>query len=65
MVVVTNRQGSISLIQRRLAVGYTRAARMMDQLELLGVVGPPDGTKAREVLLTDEDLDDLPWGGRR
>jgi len=65
MVVVTHDQGSISLIQRRLGVGYTRAARMMDQLEMLGVVGPPDGTKAREVLLTEEQLGDLPWGGRR
>jgi S-DNA-T family DNA segregation ATPase FtsK/SpoIIIE len=65
IVVVTHDQGSISLIQRRLGVGYTRAARMMDQLEMLGVVGPPDGTKAREVLLTQEQLDDLPWGGKR
>ena len=64
-VVTAHDQGSISLIQRRLGVGYTRAARMMDQLEMLGVVGPPDGTKAREVLLKEEDLDDLPWGGRR
>ena len=63
-VVVSHDQGSISLIQRRLAVGYTRAARMMDQLEMLGVVGPPDGTKAREVLMTEEDLEDLAWGGR-
>ncbi len=63
-VVVTHDQGSISLIQRRLGVGYTRAARMMDQLEMLGVVGPPDGTKARKVLMEEEDLDDLAWGGR-
>jgi S-DNA-T family DNA segregation ATPase FtsK/SpoIIIE len=64
-VVTAHDQGSISLIQRRLGVGYTRAARMMDQLEMLGVVGPPDGTKAREVIMSEEDLDDLPWGGRR
>lgn len=64
-VVITHDQGSISLIQRRLGVGYTRAARMMDQLEMLGVVGPPDGTKARKVLLEEEDLDDLAWGGRK
>ncbi|MFO7768283.1 MAG: DNA translocase FtsK, partial [bacterium] len=63
-VVVSHDQGSISLIQRRLAVGYTRAARMMDQLEMLGVVGPPDGTKAREVLMSEEELEDLAWGGR-
>ncbi len=63
-IVVTHDQGSISLIQRRLGVGYTRAARMMDQLEMLGIVGPPDGTKAREVLLDEEDLEDISWGGR-
>lgn len=63
-VVVSHDQGSISLIQRRLAVGYTRAARMMDQLEMLGVVGPPDGTKARDVLMSEEDLEDMAWGGR-
>lgn len=62
-IVVTHKQGSISLIQRRLGVGYTRAARMMDQLEMLGVVGPPDGTRARDVLLSEEDLEDVPWGG--
>ncbi len=63
-IVVTNKQGSISLIQRRLGVGYTRAARMMDQLELLGVVGPPDGTKARAVLMNEEHLEDISWDGR-
>jgi len=63
-IVVTQYQRSISLIQRRLGVGYTRAARMMDQLEMLGIVGPPDGTKAREVIMGEEDLDDIAWGGR-
>ncbi len=63
-IVVTNKQGSISLIQRRLGVGYTRAARIMDQLEMLGVVGPPDGTKARTVLMNEEHLEDISWDGR-
>jgi len=63
-IVVTNKQGSISLIQRRLGVGYTRAARIMDQLEMLGVVGPPDGTKARDVTIDEEHLEDVSWDGR-
>lgn len=63
-IVVTNKQGSISLIQRRLGVGYTRAARIMDQLEMLGVVGPPDGTKARDVIMDEEHLQDVSWDGR-
>ena len=56
-VVVQHRQGSTSLLQRRLKVGYGRAARIVDQLENAGVVGPPDGSKPREILVTLEDLD--------
>jgi S-DNA-T family DNA segregation ATPase FtsK/SpoIIIE len=56
-LVVMHQQGSVSLIQRRLKVGYARAARIMDQLEEAGVVGPFEGSKARDVLLTEEDLD--------
>jgi len=48
-VVVQYRQGSTSLLQRKLHVGYARAARLLDQLEQRGVVGPPDGSKPREV----------------
>lgn len=55
-VVVMHQQGSVSLLQRRLKVGYARAARIMDQLEEAGVVGPFEGSKAREVRLTEEDL---------
>ncbi|MFQ5752109.1 MAG: DNA translocase FtsK [bacterium] len=54
-LVVRHQQGSISLLQRRLKVGYARAARLIDELEAAGVVGPFDGSKAREVLITDED----------
>jgi S-DNA-T family DNA segregation ATPase FtsK/SpoIIIE len=54
-VIVRRQQGSVSLLQRKLAVGYTRAARIVDQLEEAGIVGPFNGTKAREVLVDDED----------
>ncbi len=50
-VVVQFKQGSTSLLQRRLHIGYARAARVLDQLEQNGIVGPPDGSKPREVYL--------------
>ncbi|UCB51813.1 MAG: DNA translocase FtsK, partial [Candidatus Zixiibacteriota bacterium] len=50
-LVIRHKQGSVSLLQRRLAIGYQRAARLIDQLEEEGVVGPYDGSKAREVLV--------------
>ncbi len=56
-VVVEHDQGSTSLLQRRLKVGYSRAARILDQLERAGIVGPPDGTKPREVRVSTDDLD--------
>jgi len=54
-VTVRRQQGSVSLLQRKLAVGYTRAARIVDQLEEAGIVGPHNGTKAREVLVDSEE----------
>ncbi len=53
-VIVAHRQGSTSLIQRKLKLGYNRAGRLIDQLEAAGIVGPFEGSKAREVLIQDE-----------
>ncbi len=52
-LVVETQHGSTSMIQRRLKLGYNRAGRIMDQLEALGIVGPADGSKPREVLYYD------------
>ncbi|WKN41416.1 FtsK/SpoIIIE family DNA translocase [Tunicatimonas pelagia] len=53
-VIVHHQQGSTSLIQRKLKLGYNRAGRLIDQLEAAGIVGPFEGSKAREVLISDE-----------
>jgi S-DNA-T family DNA segregation ATPase FtsK/SpoIIIE len=53
-IVVRHQQGSVSLLQRRLKVGYSRAARLIDELEAAGIVGTFDGSKAREVLVESE-----------
>lgn len=59
-VIVRHQQGSVSLLQRRLKLGYSRAARIVDQLEEAGVVGPGEGSKAREVRIeTEEQLETI------
>lgn len=55
-LVITHQQGSTSLIQRKLSIGYNRAGRIIDQLEAAGIVGPFEGSKAREVLCSDYTL---------
>ncbi|MGH7493292.1 MAG: DNA translocase FtsK 4TM domain-containing protein [bacterium] len=58
-LVVRHQQGSISLLQRRLKIGYSRAARLIDELEAAGVVGGFDGSKAREVLVDETYLEQM------
>jgi S-DNA-T family DNA segregation ATPase FtsK/SpoIIIE len=61
-IVINNSSGSTSLLQRRLKIGYGRAARIIDQLHTAGVLGPPDGSRPREVLMTHEQVDGLLHG---
>jgi S-DNA-T family DNA segregation ATPase FtsK/SpoIIIE len=56
-IVIQHQQGSTSLLQRRLKVGYGRAARIIDQLQAAGILGPPDGSRPRDVLAGLDDLD--------
>lgn len=62
-VCIQNKGGSTSLLQRKLSIGYGRAARIADQLESAGVLGPSDGSKGREVLMMMDELDVMLGGG--
>jgi len=56
---IAQKAGSTSLLQRRLRIGYGRAARIVDQLHDAGVLGPPDGSRPREVLVMMAELDEI------
>jgi S-DNA-T family DNA segregation ATPase FtsK/SpoIIIE len=58
-LVVTHQQASASLLQRRLKVGYSRAGRLIDELEMTGIIGPFDGSKARQVLVDEAYLEEM------
>ena len=58
-VCIQNQLGSTSLLQRRMSIGYGRAARIIDQLELAGILGPANGSKPRDVLIGLDDLEEI------
>ena len=59
LLVVKDNQGSISYLQRKLRIGYSRAARIIDQMEAMGIVGPSEGSKPRSVLVSLNELDEV------
>ena len=62
-LVISNRQASVSMLQRRFRIGYSRAGRLIDELETAGVISGYSGSKAREVLVDESFLDGLDPGG--
>ena len=62
-VVVNAGQASVSMLQRRFSIGYNRAARIVDIMEERGIVGPPDGARPRQVLITEAEYDNMKEAG--
>ena len=58
-LVVRSGQASVSMLQRRFRIGYNRAARIVDMMEARGIIGPQDGSRPRQVLMTEEELENL------
>ena len=59
-LIVASQQGSTSMIQRKFSIGYNRAGRIADQLEVAGIIGPNEGSKARQVLVqTEYELENI------
>lgn len=63
-VILDTKQASVSMLQRRLKLGYSRAARLVDQMEELGIVGPFEGSKPRQLLITREQWQEMSMTGR-
>ena len=58
-LVVKSGQASVSMLQRRFRIGYNRAARIMDMMEARGIVSPQDGSRPRQVLISEEELEQM------
>ena len=63
-VILDTKQASVSMLQRRLKLGYARAARIVDEMEELGIVGPFQGSKPREILITKEQWASMQSGAK-
>jgi S-DNA-T family DNA segregation ATPase FtsK/SpoIIIE len=63
-VIFETGQASVSMLQRRLKLGYARAARIVDQMEQMGIVGPFEGSKPRALLITKEQWHEMQYTGR-